>query len=363
MNLSRRAQVPIRCPSPATRRPADPVCLKRRPTRWPATRGAGTHVGRPEATQTGQTPRSGHRRGGRAAPAPNSTTRSCPSGSRPECRRAAPPPRTAQRVAELVSGDGDLHVGDRQPAAGQRSRDLASRGRRSAARSGPTPIRAGRPGSGHSPAPPRSAATPRQHGKSSMSWPWILRTTSTGSAPTGPPGPGRDDDRVPERPAPCARAPEPAHRPGATVTSRSTNSRAARSSARCLLHMISAPVVKTAPVRRGSPGRAVVERGSVAQRAMRGDPVVTATPTGICTWWWTADPSGATVHSVISQAVEPLLSADPGAVLVTLATRMRQTERADGRHRSPHAPRLRHHAGELGSHGTRTPQSGRTPTS
>ncbi|OLM28004.1 hypothetical protein Ae717Ps2_6854 [Pseudonocardia sp. Ae717_Ps2] len=28
---------------------------------------------------------------------------------------------------------------------------------------------------------------------------------------------------------------------------------------------------------------------------------------------------GATVHSVISQAVEPLLSADPGAVLVTLA--------------------------------------------
>ncbi|OLM27716.1 hypothetical protein Ae717Ps2_6878 [Pseudonocardia sp. Ae717_Ps2] len=73
-------------------------------------------------------------------------------------------------------------------------------------------------------------------------------------------------------------------------TSRSTNSRAARSSARCLLHMISAPVVKTAPVREGVlRAGAVVERGSVAQRAMRAaTAVVTATPTGICTWWWTA---------------------------------------------------------------------------
>ncbi|OLM27584.1 hypothetical protein Ae717Ps2_7360 [Pseudonocardia sp. Ae717_Ps2] len=37
-------------------------------------------------------------------------------------------------------------------------------------------------------------------------------------------------------------------------TSRSTNSRAARSSARCLLHMISAPVVKTARSGRGFSG-------------------------------------------------------------------------------------------------------------
>ncbi|OLM27725.1 hypothetical protein Ae717Ps2_6040 [Pseudonocardia sp. Ae717_Ps2] len=66
---------------------------------------------------------------------------------------------------------------------------------------------------------------------------------------------------------------------------------------------------------------------------------------------------GATVHSVISQAVEPLLSADPGAVLVTLATRDRgkpseQTAVID--HRMHHA--LRHHAGELGQ--PRDPDTG-----
>ncbi|OLM27539.1 hypothetical protein Ae717Ps2_7315 [Pseudonocardia sp. Ae717_Ps2] len=73
-------------------------------------------------------------------------------------------------------------------------------------------------------------------------------------------------------------------------TSRSTNSRAARSSARCLLHMISAPVVKTAPVREGVlRAGAVVERGvSCSAGDEGGDRGSEATPTGICTWWWTA---------------------------------------------------------------------------